>query len=302
MKSTTIYPKIINHYEQWLANQFHLTEVTIANYGRWSRYFLNYLSAFNLPRLNDVDNDIVHQFIHFRKDKRTGVIKPYAQASIKSRLTALDLFFTWAYSEGHCRENPILRYKKSQLKNKPLIKREKVEAPIVVLTAKEQKKLKQLKTEGDYTQIRDKCIVLTILASALFAEELITLPIKDFHLNKGYLTLSRDHKPKRKVPLDLLLCEDACYAWLKIRKDLLGKAKQPLLFFNQSLQPLSKRMLYKIASEILAGAHIEKTHCGPDMLRQSAICNLLEKNTLEEVEKITGIKNLEHYRQATKNI
>lgn len=293
----TNFQLILKRYQKWLNDQTHYTEITIVNYFRWVTYFLDHLSAFNCIKLNDVDNDMIYRFIHVRKNKKTGKIQPYAKASIKARLAALDLFFTWAFEKGYCRENPSLRYKKWQLKGKVLAK-EKVlpENNRVVLSVKEQQLLKQLDTEGDDIRIRNRSIVLTILASALFAEELITLPFNQLNLNKGYLKIER-----RQIPLDLPLCYEACQAWFTVRKKLLGNIKQPLVFFNQSLQPLSKRMLYKIVAQTLEEAGIRKAHQGPDILRQTAICRLLKTYPPDTVKQLTGLKSLDPYQLILNN-
>lgn len=139
--------------------------------------------------------------------------------------------------------------------------------------------------------------MLLILASGLFAEELITLPISNFHLYKGYLNIVGEEKRERKVPLDLALCKKACSDWLMAREELLAGEEYNLLFFSQHFLPLSKRMLYKMVHETLVEANIYKKDMGPDMLRQTALLNMFKNGmSLEEVQQNTGIKTLERLK------
>ena len=61
-------------------------------------------------------------------------------------------------------------------------------------------------------------------------------------------------------------------------------------------------MLYKIVSEFLQAASITKTHLGSELLRQTAICNMVRRGlSLEEIQANIGFSNLrsiDKYRQA----
>ena len=61
-------------------------------------------------------------------------------------------------------------------------------------------------------------------------------------------------------------------------------------------------MLYKMVAQTLEEAGIHKAHLGPDMLRQTAICQLLKAYPPGTVKQLTGLKNIDHYQLALKNI
>jgi site-specific recombinase XerD len=297
------FHSIFTGFEKWLAGLYSLTEVTQAAYLIQITYFLHYLAAFEVRTFNSIDNELIYRYAHFRKEKKSGQLKAYRKSYVDQRLAILDFFFTWAYQQGHCRENPVLRYKKAQLKSRSLTKPSVTlaDSSLTILTEAEIKQLCQLKVSGDDIRLRNQCMVLMILASALYASEVIALTPQQCPFQRGYLMLEEEGA-KRRVPLTLPLCQTLGKQWLVVRKRLLGKEKLPLFFFNQSLQPLSKRMLYKIVAQTLEEAGIHKAHLGPDMLRQTAVCQLLKIYPPDTVKQFTGLKNIDHYQVALANL
>lgn len=297
------HEKIFSQFKKWLETKSIYADYTISTYTRWINYFLSYCEDFNITKLNDVDNGLIYKFTSKRLDKKTGKILPYAKNYTKSRIAALEVFFSWAYENGYCRENPITRYKKWSMKTRTIASIEGRKPSVMaldVLSPKEQKQLLQVKTMRDFSLVRDKCIVLLILASAIFAEELISLPTSALYLKKGYLRVGSEGKRLRKASIDIALCEQACNDWLAVRDEVLGNDDFPLLFFSTNLLPLSKRMLYKIVSEFLTLVNIAKKDMGPDMLRQSAILNFFRsKLPIEEIQVRTTLtlETLEKYNK-----
>lgn len=282
------YSKIYHLYQIWLTEKTTFAEKTIASYLRIAKNFLFYLESLNLLRLNDVDDSLIMQFSHFTFDKR-----PYAPAFINVRLAALNCFFTWAYEERYCRENPLLSYKKSKIVPKS-IKKLVIESTssTIILNSTEQALLFNYEVDPNFIEIRNKCIAVLILASGLFIDEVITLPLDALSLRQGCINVFDEKNHERKVPINLDICRSACQVWLKARKSILASIEFPSLFFTRQIKPLTRRMLYKIVSEYMLKANIQKSHNGPEVLRQTAICNLLKKYTLEEVKNYTGIKTL----------
>ena len=140
-----------------------------------------------------------------------------------------------------------------------------------------------------------------ILASGLFAEEIIHLALTDLDLDSGQVNITGDDRRERQVRLDRALCEKACRHWLQAREQTAsGVECRPHLFITQQGASLSKRTLYKIVSEHMMAAGMQKARIGPEVLRQTAIWNMFQRGlSLEEVRQNTGIKTftqLEKYQ------
>lgn len=290
----TKFTKIFTPFKQWLTNDTVFSAVTIEHYLRITKNFLNYLDSLRLARLNDVDAELVKQFAYFNTEK-----KRYAPASINVRLGALNCFFSWAYEHRFCRENPLLSYKKAQIKPKPLTKKEgrAITHTPVILSFAQQEKLYKLPLEKDFIAIRNLCIVLLILSSALFIEEVIDLSPEMLSFNNRLIVLKGDIPRKRKTPMNTQ-CYKACKKWLAIRQKLLDDTNSPFLFFTQQFKPLTRRHLYHIVADTLTAAGIQLEHMGPEVLRQTAICNLLKHYLIGDVKEFTGIsfEQLEKYQ------
>jgi len=198
-----------------------------------------------------------------------------------------------------------LEYKKAQL-NRTILAADDDGAenasPIILLQPHEQEKLVSMTAENEFAAIRNKCIVELILASALYANEVICLHLAELNLKISYVDVI-DSKHDRRVALNMDICEQSCKAWLKLRKKTLsGNDNCSFLFCTKNFEQLSKRRLYEIVSQYLLKAGVVKEHLGADVLRQTAICNMfMMDKTLEEVQQATGIQTLarlEKYRYA----
>lgn len=250
-----------------------------------------YLDSFNIARLKDVSNDLLIQFITKRGSKL------YAQANVNLRLSALYLFYAWAHANKYSQTNPIIEYKKTKLNTKPFPKKIlKSDDDIVVLTPKEQEALLNAKGKDLFTAIRNRFVIDLILAGALYAEEVIGLLVKDINLKKGYITVY-NKKGGRMAQINSRLCK-SCQKWLTIRARILRTQKLPFLFLTDKARPITKRELHRIISKCIVEASIDKKHLGPEVLRQTAIFNMLSAGkTIEEVQAITGIKTLKNIQK-----
>ena len=254
-----------------------------------------YIDSFDIGRLKDVSNDLLIQFVTKRGPKL------YAQANINLRLSALYLFYAWAYANKYSQTNPVIEYKKKKLNAKSFPKKRlKLNNDIIILTPKEQEALLNTKGKDSFTSARNRLVIALILTAALYAEEVIGLLVKDIDLKSGCITI-HNKKGKRRIQITSQVCK-ACQRWLTIRTSTLRAPKTPFLFLTDKAKSITKRGLHRIISKCMIEADIDKEHLGPEVLRQTAIFNMLNSGkTIEEVQAITGIKtlkNIQRYQRA----
>ena len=288
------YDTILKKFEKWLMPQACYTENTKTTYLRWVSYFLNYLLGNEICQLNSVDENTVEEFAYHRLNQ-----EDYSTGYAEARIAALNLFFDWTYTVGLSRGNPVLTYRKANLKPQSLVrKKEAVKSDLEILTSTNIEQLQRLAYSHDFATKRDICIVLLILASGISAEETITLLPEHLNLKEGYLRITG--KRARLILLDLSLCQKACYDYLHAVQETLIGDKHESLFFSNSRQPFSKRQLYRVVSTILQEADIITTHSGPDILRKTAIVHMFgQGKSFEEVRIATRLclAVLERYQQ-----
>jgi len=291
----TNYNKLFSLFKDWLKNQKY-SDSTKETYLRACEKFLLYLDEFDIRNIKDVDRGLLLKFFTKRGDKL------YAQKYISMRQSALNVFYAWAYNNRYCQTNPMLDYQKAKIKTKSYP--EKVAGKpdeLTVLTPEEQQMLLKAAANDDFVTTRNKCIISLVLATALYAEEVINLRIDDLDLNskKSYINICNKTNKKRRVPIDLRACKLACQDWLETRTNTLHNRKSNLLFFTDTtMRSITKRTLHRIVSKSILDAGIDKEHLGPEVLRQTAIANMLSSGkTIEEVQTITGIKTLKYIQK-----
>ena len=286
-----VHIKLFALFSDWLKNQTYALN-TKKTYLQIAEKFLLYLDSFDIARLKDVSNDLLLNFITKRGSKL------YAQANINLRLSALYLFYAWAYANKYSQTNPIIEYKKTMLNTKPFPKKIlKLNNDIIILTPKEQETFLNTKEKDSFTTARNRLVIDLIFVGALYAEEVIGLLTKDVNLKKGYIII-RNKKGERQIQINSQVCE-SCQKWLTIRTSTLRSTpRSPFLFFTDKAKPITKRELHRIISKCMVEAGIDKEHLGPEVLRQTAIFNMLSSGkTIEEVQAITGIKTLKNIQR-----
>lgn len=289
---------LFSQFKLWLNTQASYAITTKNPYLRISQSFLNYLDNFSVATLKDVDKEILFKFLSKRGDKE------YSKAYIRLRESALDLFFAWANEQRFCQNNPVIEHRKANLHLKPFPKKcaKTSSLPITVLSGEEQQQLLDSITETigsnkNFTAIRNKCIVILILETALYAEELINLLVDGVDLENNYINVANRENKERCIPISLKL-HQVCKEWLTIRAALPLNDKQSTFFLTEDSNPITKRHLYKIISSAMQGAGINKEHLGSEILRQTAICNMFRSGlSLEKVQKITGITTLANLKK-----
>lgn len=285
------YTNLLTKYSNWINNQSY-SHNTKSNYVKTAEKFLSYLSDFNIINLKDAGTERTLSFLTKRGAKK------YAKAYFNLRLSSLSLFYAWAYTNKYCLTNPIVQYKKSKIYPKlSLPKKLAIANDPIVLSSQEQQLLLTLKTDDVFTTKRNKFIMALILTTALYADEIIHLSYKDLNMEKGTIRISKNNQSSRIISIDDKL-QKVCHEWLAMRSSVLHMYNSPWLFVTNKAKPISKRILYRIIANCMQNAGINKDHLGPEILRQTAIANMLNSGlTLEEIQTITGIKTLKNIQR-----
>ena len=294
------YSKHEQLFKTWLLKQEGFSAGTKNSYLRTVLNFLSYLEAFKIKRLNDVGQSKLNNFVYLKSDK-TG----YSLASIKVRVAAIDLFFTWAYERKLCRENPLIAHKKTKIKLKTLSARTERSIQVwscAFLSEQEQKILLNTPIpRDDFLAIRNHCIITLILGSLITANETIQLNLTDVDLSIGILKIEKEGI-LREVPFDLTICRKPLIAWLNLRKTFLTNDNSRL-FVNRNNKSLTTRSIHNIVSTTLESQVITKDSSGPELLRQTGIFNKFKQGlALEQIQKLTGITTLPWLEKNTVSI
>lgn len=286
-------PNIVTeNFNTWFTKTTNLTydEQTKLKYLRIIKSFFTYLNTHSITRLNDINSKVLTIFLT-RKPNHSC----YASSSIFVRQAALTIFFSWAYSQHLCRENPLLSYRKENLKLKKYEFGESPKndfSPSSILSDSEQQKLLcALATTSTFLDVRASAIVSLILATGLQIYEVCELEVENFHLNKGILLITKG-KRQRYVAIEKTICEDFCRKWLSIRQNKINK-ENSYLFLSSQLRSIKINNLRRDVLRAFKIAKIIKKPIGADCLRQTAISRWVKLNiSPEKMIQQFGFKQL----------
>jgi site-specific recombinase XerD len=288
------YLTLYENFSDWFEIQsMGLAKKTIKQYLFIVKSLVRFLENFHVRTLNDLSPDIFSKFIQIKPNKNL-----YSVSSVIQRIAALDIFFAWAIENKWIYENnnPVIYYKKMKIQPRrfdAIFNPKNI--PANILTPQEQNILICSVDRQEIPSVRDHCIALMILGTGLFAEEITTLKMGAIDFNRGYLIIHKDSEKERRVDIDLTICGNVCKRWNNERKQIPAAATNQFYFINRNGKQIEPNRLYEIVSKLLIKSGIQKSQMGPDLLRQTAIFNMLRNgSTVEEVKKLTGITTSTH--------
>jgi Site-specific recombinase XerD len=281
-------------FHEWLETQGYSLNTQNA-YVAVIKSYLLYLKKHRIYRLQEVSELLLNSFV------KKGINKHYAPATIASRLAALGLFYSWAYKNKMCYDNPILRFFKKKVDNKlyskvapknkhPTESLKCGKKTMEILTPNEE--LKLLSTTASKKTLpldsRNRLIIHLLLTYALQTEEIIKIKLSDINLNEMLLTFGTEHRVFKITSKIKKMIEN----WLSMRNTS-GRNNNEYLFPNNSGGHLCPRALRHVVNEYLHAAEINKSSMGPKILRCTSICNFIKNGTsLKKLSELLGFKNV----------
>jgi integrase/recombinase XerD len=145
-----------------------------------------------------------------------------------------------------------------------------------------------------FADVRDRCAMQVMYASALRISEVCKLTVDDVDLEGGYLTLQQAKGHKDRV----VAMDDDTIAWLR-RWEAMRPQQAEYYFCTKKGEQMSIRQLrekvYRISERagvyIRDGAERKKVH--PHTLRHTGLTDMLDQGfNIREVQEMAGHKNL----------
>ena len=135
---------------------------------------------------------------------------------------------------------------------------------------------------------RDTAMMEILYATGLRVSELVSLTLRDLHLDAGYLTCVGKGNKERLVPLGRSAI-DRLHGYLDAARPLLMKGRSPAaLFVNSRGAPLSRQGFWKILKKYGRAAGL-RGKLSPHVLRHSFATHLLERGAdLRSVQMMLG--------------
>jgi integrase/recombinase XerC/integrase/recombinase XerD len=172
---------------------------TVAWYNHSLRLFSLYLEDKGYSSLlGDLDITRIREYILHLQTRPKYSGHPYiaeqetgvSQMTVENHVRALRGFFNWLHREGYTEESVLAKLKPPKVPQKLVEPLTDVEIA-AIFSAMDAHTL---------AGARDVCLVTLLLDTGLRSNEAVTLPVKDIHLEQGYLKVMGKGQKERIVP------------------------------------------------------------------------------------------------------
>ncbi len=163
--------RILNDYLHYLKAERGLSENTVSSYGLDLQQFINYLSEHKITDLNDVDKQVIVDYLDYLMNKGK------ANASIIRCVTSLRKFFQSMKQDEKIQDDPMIS-----------IETPKGEKHLPeVLSIEEVEMLLNAPDTSQTLGIRNRAILELMYATGLRVSEVVNLKLEDLHLDVGII-------------------------------------------------------------------------------------------------------------------
>jgi len=281
----------IGHFLDFLSVEKGASTNTIAAYKndlqQFTAYVLGLPTNGDRPLWSQVDRDALLDFILELRRKR------YADATVARKVAAVKSFFSFLHAEGILRKNPAESLSSPRV-GKSLPK------PLAVREIDEL--LEQPARRSTPEARRDRAMLEFLYATGMRVTELVSLNIKDVHLNPAgaYVRCTGKGSKERTLPLHeqpLQVLE----AYLEDgRPHLVRHRQEPALFVNRRGERLTRQGFWLILKGYAKQAGIS-TPVTPHTLRHSFATHMLRGGApLRNVQELLGHANVSTTQVYTK--
>lgn len=262
----------ITAFAEYLRSEAHLADNTVAAYRRDLRKFYEWLAGRKPTKLGVKDLAEYAKWLH---------AKQLAPASLARHLISLKLFYRYLQLESITVDNPA-----------ELLGGQKLWQRIPqVLSAEQVERMLQAPLTQKHSRARDKAMLELLYATGCRASELVTLRLRDVHLDAGHCICRGKGDKERIVPLGRRAIE-AVRIYLRDERPALaqgsGERHTDWLLLSRTGRRLRRERLWELVKQyaLEVGAHPDVS---PHTLRHSFATHLLSGGAdLRLVQEMLG--------------
>lgn len=270
-KSSQSVNSIREEFLTYLRGECHLSENTIAAYGRDLKRFIDWLGKRRLEALKVGDLTAFMGTLH-----DAGL----APASVSRNIVAIRTFFKYLQLEGTVTENPA-----------ELLAAQKMwQRMPSVLSRKQVGDFLNSPRKTDTFWERDVAMLEVLYATGCRASEVCSLRVQDLSLEQKYLKCTGKGGKQRMVPIGSKAIHAIEHYRATLRVDLASKSKPKAdeLFLSRTGKPLDRIQLWRLVKQYASRVGIDPK-ISPHSLRHSFATHLLAGGAdLRQVQEMLG--------------
>ncbi|MBD9085427.1 tyrosine recombinase XerC [bacterium] len=274
IKENNLLNNVIS-FLRYLKEEKNYSKITIINYGKDLKLFLDFLNCEKISKLENVDYPIIRSYLSFLYEK------DYSKKTISRNISTLRSFFKYQKSQNMVSKNPM-----TFVENPKLDKR----LPKVLYT----KDLETLLNTPDCNNPlgQRNCVILEMFYSTgIRVSELVNLKVSDIHFHDKRIKILGKGSKERYVLYGSVL-EKKLNLYLQNGYKELNKNKSDFIFLNKNGNPLTTRGVETILDQILKKSGLNY-HISPHVLRHTFATDMLNNGAdLKIVQELLGHENL----------
>jgi len=262
---------LIAAYSQYLSEERHSSENTVASYVRDVRQFSQYLHDGEDLALEECTPEHIDRYMSYMSGHGKSA------SSVARGLASLKSFYAFLLSRGVIKSNPA--------RNAAPVRADRKYPQI--LTGKEVELFLEQPQCVDPKGYRDHAMLELLYATGIRVSELISLDLDDVNLSAGFIRCSSRGK-ERIIPLYTTAVRALSDYIKDIRPQIVLDPMESALFVNMSGERMSRQGFWKIIKYYQEKAQINKD-ITPHTLRHSFAAHLLENGAdLRSIQEMLG--------------
>jgi len=263
---------LLDLYLAWARVERGLAELTLENYGRDLRRYLDYLEDCGVEEIRAVTPGHIQGFLEALDGRGLG-------ARSRSRaLVSVRMFHRFLLLERHAQKNPASRVE-SPVRRRSLPK---------LLSGSEIRRLLESPQGDGPLELRDRAMFELLYATGIRVSELVGLSACDLQLQTGCARVMGKRSKERLVPMGQVAAEAVCRYLAEARPALLTETGGRRLFLTRLGADLTRQGFWQIIRDRALCAGISKA-VSPHMVRHSFATHLLENGAdLRVVQTLLG--------------
>jgi integrase/recombinase XerC len=268
----------LDNFLDYLKSERRFSALTVKSYKIDLSQFIEYLettSQSDQVEPNYVDKDDIRRFVE------ELYINGLAKRSIARKISAIRSFFKYLKRTFHFDDKAISN-----------IRTPKLEKPLpVVIDESQIRKIMDLPPDDTFQGLRDRAILELFYGCGMRLGEMISLKMKQIHLNANYIRVEGKRNKERILPLGK-------HAALALKNYLQEREKIKIFEDKENVfvSPKGKK-LYPLAIQKMVKNYLaqvsEQEHLSPHVLRHSFATHLLDRGAdLFAVKELLGHSSL----------
>ncbi|MDE7025473.1 MAG: tyrosine-type recombinase/integrase [Paramuribaculum sp.] len=202
------------------------------------------------------------------------------QRTIRRKIQSLRAFFQYLMREHGLRENPAAELEPARL---PKL------LPVIVKPAETASMLNEEIDITDFTEVRNRLIVLMIYSTGMRCSEVVGLKDVNVDTHKGELKVLGKRNKERIIPFGPEL-SDMITLYRSLRND--STDSDSPFFIRPDGKPLYRKLVYDVVHNAMSGI-VHATRLSPHVLRHSFATDMLNNGAqLTAVQQLLGHNSL----------